>query len=101
MVHLFDVPAYFILLRETLEVTIILAVLLGFIDNLALGNKSLEKKFKKQILIGTIAGLIVSLVIGTIFIIVFYVVQKDLWEDSEPAWGKYNTLAFFSFLNII
>ena len=88
MAYIFDVPAYFILLRETLEVTIILAVLLGFIDNLSLGNEQLKKKFKKQIWIGSAAGLGVSLVIGVIFIVVFYAVKRNLWEDSESAWGK-------------
>lgn len=86
MVYLFDVPAYFILLRETLEVTIILAVLLGFIDKLILDDDTLRKRLKKQIWYGTAAGLGVSLVIGAIFIAVFYTVAKNLWEDSEPAW---------------
>jgi high-affinity iron transporter len=88
MVYLFDVPAYFILLRETLEVTIILAVLLGFIDKMLPDNEPLRKKLRKQIWIGAAAGLGVSLAIGAIFIIVFYVVNKNLWEESEPAWGK-------------
>lgn len=88
MVYLFDVPAYFILLRETLEVTIILAVLLGLVDKMLFDNEPLRKKLKKQIWIGSAAGLSVSLLIGIIFIIVFYVVKKDLWEDSEAAWGK-------------
>jgi len=94
MVYLFDVPAYFILLRETLEVTIILAVLLGFIDKLIPDNEPLRKKLKRQIWIGTAIGLAIALLIGAIFIIVFYVVKKDLWEDSEPAWeGSFSLIA--------
>jgi len=94
MVYLFDVPAYFILLRETLEVTIILAVLLGFIDKLVPDNEPLRKKLKRQIWTGTAIGLAVALLIGAIFIIVFYVVKKDLWEDSEPAWeGSFSLIA--------
>lgn len=93
MVYLFDVPAYFILLRETLEVTIIFAVLLGFIDKLDVDNV-LKKHFKKQIWIGTAAGLVVSLLIGAIFIIVFYTIKKDLWEDSEAIWeGVFSLIA--------
>ena len=88
MVYLFDVPAYVILLRETLEVTIIFAVIYGFVDKLTVSD-DLKKQFKKQIWIGTAAGLGVSLLIGAIFIIVFYTIKKDLWEDSEPIWGKY------------
>uniref|UniRef100_A0A1D1YTA5 Plasma membrane iron permease n=1 Tax=Anthurium amnicola TaxID=1678845 RepID=A0A1D1YTA5_9ARAE len=85
MVYLFDVPAYFILLRETLEVTIILAVLLGFINKLV-EDETLRRKLRKQIWIGVGAGLGLSLIIGAIFITVFYTIEKDLWEDSEPAW---------------
>lgn len=88
MVYLFDVPAYFILLRETLEATIILAVLLGFIDKLVLNDETVRKKLKRQIWYGTAAGLGVSLLIGAIFIGIFYTIKKNLWEESEAAWGK-------------
>jgi len=93
MVYLFDVPAYFILLRETLEVTIIFAVLYGFVNKLDVDD-ALKKKFKKQIWIGTAAGLGVSLLIGAIFIIVFYTIKRDLWEDSEAIWeGIFSLIA--------
>ncbi|RIA89852.1 ferric iron permease FTR1-like protein [Glomus cerebriforme] len=94
MVYLFDVPAYFILLRETLEITIILAVLLGLIDKFVPDNDTLRKKFKKQIWIGTAAGLGTSLLIGVIFVIIFYTLEKNLWEDSEAAWeGAFSLVA--------
>ncbi len=96
MVYLFDVPAYFILLRETLEFTIILAVLLGFIDKLIPEeNNELRKTLKRQIWIGTGAGILFSLVLGAIFIAVFYTVAKNLWEESEPAWGKYKDFEMY------
>lgn len=88
MVYIFDVPAYFILLRETLEVTVILAVLLGFIDRLVPDKDSETKKtFKRQIWIGACAGLSVSIVIGSAFIAVFYTVAKNLWKENSSAWG--------------
>ncbi|CAH1767942.1 9130_t:CDS:2 [Entrophospora sp. SA101] len=88
MTYLFDIPAYFILLRETLEVTIILAVLLGFIDILVPEkDAAIKKTFKRQIWIGAAAGLALSIVIGSVFIAVFYTVAKNLWEENEPAWG--------------
>ncbi|CAG8639354.1 1447_t:CDS:1, partial [Acaulospora morrowiae] len=78
MVYLFDVPAYFILLRETLEVTIILAVLLGFIDKLVPEQENgLRRRMKKQIWIGTACGLLVSLVIGAVFITIFYTLARN------------------------
>nr|CAG8531605.1 3888_t:CDS:2 [Entrophospora candida]CAG8548807.1 5962_t:CDS:2 [Entrophospora candida] len=79
MVYLFDVPAYFILLRETLEVTIILAVLLGFIDKLVPEKDvAMRRSLKRQIWIGTGAGLAISLLIGIIFIVVFYTQNEIL-----------------------
>jgi high-affinity iron transporter len=95
MVYLFDVPAYFILLRETLEVTIILAVLLGFIDKLVPEKDvAMRRSLKRQIWIGTGAGLAISLLIGIIFIIVFYTVAKNLWEENEAAWeGSFALIA--------
>lgn len=94
MVYLFDVPAFFILLRETLEVTIILAVLLGFIDKLVPENQELRKHLKKQIWIGTGVGLLISLIIAVAFIAVFYTVAKNLWEENEGAWeGSFALIA--------
>ncbi|CAG8597732.1 8288_t:CDS:2 [Ambispora gerdemannii] len=100
MVYLFDIPAFFILLRETLECTIILSVLLGFLDKLLPPNPSdpvnqnLRRKFKRQIWAGTIAGLMVSIIIGVVFIVVFYTVAHNLWEESEPVWeGVFSLLA--------
>lgn len=87
MVDLFDAPAYFILLRETLECTIILAVLLSLIDKLVPENEhALRKRMKKQIWIGSACGLIVSLIIGAVFIAIFYTLARNLWEKSEPIW---------------
>ncbi|CAG8544227.1 16018_t:CDS:2, partial [Dentiscutata heterogama] len=96
MVYLFDIPAYFIVLRETLEVTIILAVLLGFIDKFLPDDKdiALRKQLKKQIWIGSLSGLLVSLLIGAAFITVFYIVARNLWEESEDAWeGAFSLIA--------
>jgi len=95
MVYLFDVPAYFILLRETLEVTIILAVLLGFIDKLVPEKDvAMKRTLKRQLWIGTGAGLCLSLIVGIIFIAVFYTVARDLWEENGPAWeGSFSLIA--------
>jgi high-affinity iron transporter len=89
MTYLFDVPAFFILFRETLECAIILAVLLGFINILIPeDNQQLRKRLRKQIWIGTIAGLVLTIVLGAIFVAVFYTVASNLWEDSEEVWGN-------------
>ncbi|KAF0438416.1 iron permease FTR1 [Gigaspora margarita] len=96
MVYLFDIPAYFIILRETIEITIILAVLLGFIDKLLPDDKdsNLRKYFKKQLWIGSLSGLLAALLIGGAFIAVFYTVAKNLWAQSEAAWeGAFSLIA--------
>ncbi|KAG9285455.1 hypothetical protein G9A89_010930 [Geosiphon pyriformis] len=96
MVYLFDIPAFFILFRETLECAVILSVMLGFLDKLLPdpSDASLKKKFQRQIWAGLIAGLSVSLIIGAIFIAVFYTVARNLWEDSEPIWeGIFSLIA--------
>ncbi|CAG8575639.1 52_t:CDS:2 [Acaulospora morrowiae] len=93
MVYLFDVPAYFILLRETLEATIILSVLLSFIDKLV-PEQDLRISMKKQIWIGAASGLFISLVIGAAFIGIFYTLSRNLWEDSEKIWeGAFSLVA--------
>ncbi|CAG8455878.1 265_t:CDS:2, partial [Diversispora eburnea] len=58
----------------------------SFIDKLVPDDLNLRKKLKRQIWIGTGAGLIISLIIGAIFIGIFYTVARNLWEDSEAAW---------------
>ncbi|CAG8738940.1 iron permease FTR1 family-domain-containing protein [Gigaspora rosea] len=93
MVYLFDIPAYFIILRETLEVTIILAVLLGFLDKLV-PDEYIRKQLKKQLWIGSLCGFVMSLLLGGVFIAVFYTVAKNLWEESEDAWeGAFSLIA--------
>ncbi|CAG8739967.1 35809_t:CDS:2, partial [Racocetra persica] len=59
-----------------------------FIDQLLPEDKdiALKKQFRKHIWIGSVLGLLVPLVIGAIFIAVFYTVARNLWENSEPAW---------------
>ncbi|CAG8529931.1 6447_t:CDS:2 [Paraglomus occultum] len=87
MVSLFDVPAFLILFRETIEYSIILAVLFSFIDKIVPeDNNELRKTLKRQIWIGTAAALSLIFIIGVIFIIIFYTVASNLWEHSEDVW---------------
>ena len=94
MVNLFSVPAFFILFRETLECSIILAVLLSLLHRLIPDNPAFRKRLTYQVWIGVILGLVVSLVIGGIFIAVFYTVAFNLWQKAEPIWeGVFSLLA--------
>lgn len=88
MVELFSVPAFFVLFRETLEAAIIFSVLLALVDKILPREKDpLTNRFlRRQLMWGTLLGLIVSLIIGGIFLAVFYTVASNLWEDSEQIW---------------
>ncbi len=88
MIYLFDVPAFFIIFRETLECTLILSVLLGYIDKMIpMENRELKQSLRKRIWIGVCIGIILSLVIGAIFIGVFYAVANSRTK-SEEIWSK-------------
>ncbi|CAG8752805.1 6634_t:CDS:2, partial [Racocetra persica] len=67
-----------------------------FIDKILPEDKDipLKKQFRKDLWIGSLLGLFISLIIGGVFIAVFYTVARNLWEDSEPAWeGSFALLA--------
>ncbi|CAG8500046.1 12586_t:CDS:2 [Ambispora gerdemannii] len=85
MVYLFDFPAFFILLRQTLECIVILSVLFGFIDQLLPNNDLLKRKLKRNIWAGIIAGIIVAMLIGVLFV-VFYVDARNLWREIKLIW---------------
>eukprot|EP00897_Mesotaenium_endlicherianum_P009921 jgi/Mesen1/8958/ME000056S08362 len=85
MVELFSVPAFFILFRETLEAAIIMSVMMSLLDNL-IEEPQLRKKMKWQAWWGVILGLSISLLIGAIFISLYYTVAKDAWDSSEALW---------------
>lgn len=88
MVYLFSVPAFFILFRETLECAIIISVLYTVLDRVLPKDQHPQayRALSLQIIGGAVLGLIVSIVIGVIFIIIFYTISKNLWEDSEAIW---------------
>lgn len=89
MANVFSVQIFFILLRETLEASIIISVLLAFLKQ-GLGNHEQDQKVYKrlvwQVWLGSIAGIGLCLCIGGTFIGVFYSLGQDLWKKSEDLW---------------
>jgi high-affinity iron transporter len=79
----FSVPLFFVLLRETLEIGIILSVLLAFIDRLALKDKPLVQNMKTMVWSGTLIAVFIVLTIGGIIIFFWYTVGVNLFEGSE------------------
>lgn len=100
MVNVFSVQIFFIILRETLEASIIISVLLAFL-NQGLGesnaqneNAAIKTALVRQVWLGAIAGIVLCLVIGGTFVGVFYSLGKDLWAKSEDLWeGIFSVIA--------
>ncbi|KAI8881106.1 iron permease FTR1 [Backusella circina FSU 941] len=91
---LFNVPIFFIIFRETTEAAIILSVLLSFLKKVFDPASPTFKRLKKQVWLGSAAGLFICLCIGGAFIAVWYTVLKDLWASSEYIWeGAFSLVA--------
>src|SRR5690242_6374943 len=92
ILNLFNVPVFFIVLRETLECTMILSILFGLINKFISSTSSDEQQFvkslRKRIWIGVGLGFFTSIIMGAIFITIFYVIEKDIWERTNGIWGK-------------
>ena len=89
MANVFAVQIFFIVFRECLEATIIISVLLSFLKQCLGGpdqDKTIYKRLVKQVWLGSAAGIIVCLIIGGVFIGVFYGLGKDIWTKSEDLW---------------
>jgi high-affinity Fe2+/Pb2+ permease len=96
-IDLFNSSAFFIVLRETLECTMIISVLLGLVDRLVpIENQQLKMLLKKRIWIGVVIGFFISIVISAVFITMFYVIDKSGWERTNEILGK-EEKKFFSF----
>ncbi|MEW5313705.1 MAG: hypothetical protein WDW38_005248 [Sanguina aurantia] len=78
MTSYFSVITMLIIMRETMEVSIIIAIMLQLMTRLNLAQ------LRRQVWLGAIAGVVISISLGVIFIAVFYVAQKNLFSgDSE------------------
>ncbi|KAK9717746.1 high-affinity iron permease [Basidiobolus ranarum] len=83
---LFSIPIFFILFRETTEAAIIVSVLLSFLAQVYHDEPQLYRRLRKQVWLGTLTGLLISLCIGGAFIAVWYTVASNLWGKSEKLW---------------
>jgi high-affinity iron transporter len=83
MTNYFNVGAFFVLFREAVEATIILSVLLRYVDKTVL-DETLRLKLRKQVWYGSLAGIILSIIVGIALTVVFYVIGKDLFGEAEP-----------------
>lgn len=98
----FSFQIFFIILRETIEAAIIVSVLLTFINQNShdpisgklILDQATIKNMKFQVWLGAISGFSICLIIGAIFISLFYFIGTDLWSYAERIWE-----GFFSILS--
>ncbi|KAL7748921.1 high-affinity iron permease [Sorochytrium milnesiophthora] len=86
MPSLFSIPAFFILFRETVEASIVVSVLLSFCRQMFLDDPHLHKRLRRQIWLGTGLGLLLAVIIGAVFIVVWYLYSSNIYENHELAW---------------
>jgi high-affinity iron transporter len=64
----FSIALFFVIFRETLEITIILSVLLAFIDRLSLPDASILKSMRRMVWLGTLSATVIVVAIGSALI---------------------------------
>ena len=87
----FSVPAFFILLRETIEAALIISVLLGFL------RKAGAREREREVWLGAGAGVLASILFGLIFIVAYYAAKEELFTGN----AAYIFEAIMSFLACI
>ncbi|PYI12979.1 plasma membrane iron permease [Aspergillus japonicus CBS 114.51] len=89
MIDVFAVQVFFIVFRECLEAVIVVSVLLSFLKQ-CLGQPGMDleihRRLRKQVWWGSLCGVVVCLIIGGIFIGIFYGLGSDIWSNSEDLW---------------
>ncbi|MCJ1352941.1 MAG: hypothetical protein MMC33_002925 [Icmadophila ericetorum] len=96
MVAVFAVPIFFICLRETLETSIVVSILLSFLKQTLGPDKDANtyKKLRRQVWVGTGLGLLICIIIGAGMIGAFYRLGKDFYAGTEDIWeGAFGILA--------
>ncbi|KAI7820349.1 plasma membrane iron permease [Kickxella alabastrina] len=86
MANVFNVAIFFIIFRETIEAGMIISVLLSFSKQMFETQPEAYKRARKHIWIGAAVGFLICLIIGAVFIGVFYTVANDLWQKTEALW---------------
>ena len=79
MPDLFSVPAMFIMLRESIEACVVVALLLNMCTRLKLN------RMRKQVWWGAAAGILVSILLGVAFVAVFYLTKSKVMTGASKA----------------
>lgn len=76
MVSVFSIPAFFIVLREVLEACLVVGIVLAYL------NKVGATQYRKWVWIGAAAGVGVSVIVGIVFAIIFYVNEDQIFTGN-------------------
>lgn len=76
---LFSVPAMFIMLRESIEACVVVALLLNMCNRLKLA------RMRKQVWWGAASGILVSVLLGVVFVAVFYLTKSKVMTGPSKA----------------
>jgi hypothetical protein len=74
----FSVPVFLILLRETVEVCLILSTTFAYLSDNKLSH------YKKYAIYGTALGSLVFLIIGASLVAVFYTIKNNAFSPDDP-----------------
>lgn len=76
---LFSVPALLIMFREALEAAVVVSVLLQMVEKMRM------PQLKKHVWIGALTGVAISIVIGVVFIVLFYVAGSKIFTGNSQS----------------
>jgi high-affinity iron transporter len=75
----FSAPIFFVFFREATEAAIIISILLSFVDSVFVGKSDAKTRLLRQIWLGTILGLLLSVSLGVVVIVVWFTYASNLW----------------------
>lgn len=76
MVSLFSIPAFFIVLREVLEACLVVGIALAYF------NRTGNTHYNKWVWLGAAAGILVSLIVGITFAVIYFSRGEQLFEGK-------------------
>ncbi|ODQ58315.1 hypothetical protein WICANDRAFT_34747 [Wickerhamomyces anomalus NRRL Y-366-8] len=82
---LFSLKVFFILLRETFESAIVISILLSFLKQ-NFTKQVIYRHLQAQVWLGGFFGLFICLLIGSVFVALFYIIGENYWSKYERNW---------------
>lgn len=76
MTKLFDIPAFFIVLREVLEACLVVGIALAYL------NRTGATQYRKWVWIGAGVGIGISIIIGLVFGLIFWINDNSVFEGN-------------------